>query len=157
MAFINSLYKQFRIYFSGSYPRIFAYCEKHKAILKFFIAGGFAGATDLIALFIFHQLLRQNILVSTSLAFVFAFIVSFNLQKLWTFRNYGYKKLARQLVLYFAGAFISLNLNGLGMHWLVINLGVWYLLAQVLVNLVLGILNFFNYKFIVFKANRHEN
>lgn len=157
MAFINNLYKRFRILFSSYFPSLFNFCERRKAIVKFFIAGGFAGVVDLIALFIFHDLFAWGILFSTSAAFILAFAVSFSLQKIWTFRNYSHEKLPRQLILYLIVAFISLNLNALGMHWLVNNLGVWYLLSQLIVNLCLGILNFFNYKFIVFKVHRNED
>jgi putative flippase GtrA len=157
MAFINNLYKRFRIFLNKRYPQLFNFCERRKAIVKFFIAGAFAGTVDLIALFIFHDVFGWDILFSTSAAFILAFAVSLSLQKIWTFRNYSHKKLPRQLILYFTGAFISLNLNTLGMHWLVNNLEVWYLLSQLIVNLCLGIMNFFNYKFIVFKVYKNED
>jgi len=157
MSFINNLYKRFRSFLSQRFPHFFKFCDKRKAVVKFFIAGGFAGVVDLIALFVFHDLFAWEILFSTSAAFILAFAVSFSLQKIWTFRNYSHKKLPRQLILYFAGAFISLNLNALGMHWLVNNLGVWYLLAQIIVNLFLAVINFFNYKFIVFRIYKNED
>lgn len=157
MAFIDNLYRRFRGFLVKNWPHLFSFCERRKAIVKFFIAGGFAGVVDLIAVFIFHDLFAWGILSSTSAAFILAFVVSFSLQKMWTFRNYSQKKLPRQLILYFAGAFINLNLNALGMHWLVNNLGLWYLLSQLIVNFGLGILNFFNYKFIVFKVYKNED
>lgn len=157
MAFINSIYYKFRKYFSISYPKIFAYCNKRKAVVKFFIAGLFSGATDLIVLFILHQLLGIDIIFSTSFAFVAAFMISFSLQKLWTFRNYNHQRLPRQLVLYLFNAFVNMSLNAFFMHYLVNNLGIWYLLAQIMVNLFLGVFNFINYKFIIFKEDCHEN
>lgn len=157
MDFINHSYKRFRIFLNKRYPHLFNFCERRKAIVKFFIAGGFAGVIDLIALFFFHDVFGWEILSSTSAAFILAFVVSFSLQKIWTFRNYSHKKLPRQLVLYFAGTFVSLNLNALGMYWLVNNLEVWYLLSQLIVDLCLGILNFFNYKFIVFRSCKNED
>jgi hypothetical protein len=57
----------------------------------------------------------------------------------------------RQLVLYMLNAFLSMNINGFGMHFLTITLGVWYLFSQLAVNAVLGILNFYIYKFIIFR------
>ncbi len=125
--------------------------------MKFFIAGLFSGATDLIVLFILHQLLGVDIIFATSFAFVAAFMISFSLQKLWTFRNYNHKRLPRQLVLYLLNAFINMSLNAFAMHYLVNNLEIWYLLAQIMVNLVLGIFNFINYKFVIFKEDCHED
>jgi putative flippase GtrA len=156
MPVINRLYLRFYTFFSGRYPRLFFFCNQRKAVIKFFVAGAFAGATDLLALFIFHGLLHWQIVLATSSAFLLSFMVSFSLQKLWTFRNYSQKRLPRQLILYFSIAFLSMNLNGFGMHQLVNNIGVWYLLSQLIVNLFLGVINFFSYKFIVFCKHRDE-
>lgn len=157
MSDINNLYQSFRRVFSGNYPYIFNFCEKRKALIKFFLAGCLTGLFHLLALFIFHDLFFWPIIFSTSFAFILAFAVSFSLQKLWTFRNYSHKKLPRQLILYFGGAFINLNLNALAMYWLVNNMELWYMLAQLIVSLFLGLLNFLNYKFIVFKVYKNEN
>jgi putative flippase GtrA len=156
MPIINRLYYRFRSFFSKCYPRLFHFCEERKAIIKFFFAGAFAAAVDLIALFIFHGVFHWHIIVATSVAFLLSFLVSFSLQKLWTFRNYSNKRLPRQLVLYLSAAFISLNINAAAMHLLVNNLGVWYLLSQIIVNLCLGVINFFTYKFIVFRKSKDE-
>lgn len=156
MPIINRIYYHFRLFFSKNFPKVFSFCDQKKAIVKFFIAGAFASAVDLLALFIFYGLFSWGIVLSTSLAFLFSFIVSFSLQKLWTFRNYSHRRLPHQLVLYFSAAFISMNLNGLGMHFLVINLNVWYLLSQVIVNIFLGLINFFTYKFIVFRQTKED-
>lgn len=157
MAFVNNLYSKFKNTFSRSFPRFFDYCERHKSIIKFFITGSISGTVDLLTLFILHQLLAKDIIFSTSMAFIISFMISFGAQKLWTFRNYNQAKLPRQFILYFANAVISLALNGLAMHYLVNSLNIWYLLAQIIVNLVLGFVNFVSYKYIIFKVDKHEN
>lgn len=157
MSLINNLYLQFGRFLQANYPRIFKFCEKYKSIVKFFISGSLAGSVDLLALYFFHGIVRWEIVLSTSLAFLFSFMVSFVLQKLWTFRNYNSKRLPHQLVLYIGFTFISLNLNAFGMHLLVNNWNVWYLLSQIIVNILLGIINFFIYKYIVFKNTSNEN
>jgi len=83
-------------------------------------------------------------------------LISFNLQKFWTFRNYGRDRMAGQLFLYILNAVIGLNINGALMHLLVNSWSVWYLLAQVIVNLGLGAWNFLIYKFIIFKVRPNE-
>ena len=147
----NRFYRRAIWRISNCCPKIFRFCQRRKHPVKFFFAGASAATVDLVALYIFHGLFHWEIVLSTSLAFLLSFVVSFSLQKLWTFRNYSQKRLPRQLVLYFLAAFISLNLNGWAMHFLVVNIGVWYLLSQVLVNVVLGIINFFTYKFLIFR------
>lgn len=154
MAIINKLYESFRGLFSRRWPKTFLYLDSRKSIFKFIIAGSFAGGTDLVALFLFHGILKLEIVFSTSAAFILSFVVSFTLQKFWTFRNYNSARLARQIFLYILTALIGLNLNGVAMHFLVNTLSVWYLLAQIIVNIFLGFVNFVVYKFIIFRKHK---
>jgi putative flippase GtrA len=156
MPVINNLYIRFKKFFSFRWPNFFAACEKRKSVIKFIFAGSSAAAVDLIFLYLFHGVLLWHLVVSTSLAFILSFAVSFTLQKFWTFRNYSQKKIPVQFVLYIGNAFIGLNLNGFLMHYTVNRLHIWYLLAQILVNILIGIYNFFIYKFIVFRKHPDE-
>jgi putative flippase GtrA len=155
MPLLNKLYFQFRHFFSGRFPKIYCLCENYKAVVKFFISGCLAGGTDLIFLFIFYDLFNWGLVVSTSAAFVLSFLVSFTLQKFWTFRNYR-KEMFSQLFLYILNAFIGLNVNAFLMHLLVNRLHIWYILSQIIVNIFLGVYNFLVYKFIIFKNEKHE-
>lgn len=156
MSFINNLYFKFRRYFSHHFPKTYCRCEEHKSIVKFIIAGCTAGGADLVFLYIFHGVLRLEIVMSTSIAFILSFLVSFTLQKYWTFQNYSQRKMFNQLFLYIINALVGLNLNGLLMHLLVNKFHVWYLLSQVIVNLLLALLNFAVYKFIIFRIGKNE-
>jgi len=157
MPLINRLYFKFRHFFAQRFPRIYSFCDQRKSVFKFFVAGSSAGAVDLVFLFIFHGLFHWNLVISTSLAFILSFIVSFTLQKFWTFRNYNQALVIRQFLLYIANAFIGLNLNGFGMHLLVNKYHVWYLLSQFVVNLIIGFYNFLIYKTIIFNCSPHED
>ncbi len=156
MPVVNKLYLRFKNFFLSNYPKIFGACEKRKSVIKFFFAGSSAAAVDLLFLFLFYGLFQWNLVLATSLAFILSFVVSFTLQKFWTFRNYSQKKMPIQFVLYISNAFIGLNLNGLLMHIMVIKFGVWYLFAQIGVNIAIGVYNFFIYKFIVFRKKTDE-
>lgn len=156
MPLINSLYKRLRVWLVAYWPKIYTLCNRRKSVVKFFFAGGTAAAVDLFFLFLFHGVFHWDLVLSTSLAFILSFIVSFTLQKFWTFRNYCQKKMPIQFILYIANAVIGLNINGFLMHTLVNNVGIWYLLSQVIVNVLIGFYNFFIYKFIVFRNKPNE-
>ncbi|MFA6995251.1 MAG: GtrA family protein [Patescibacteria group bacterium] len=156
MPLISDWYNKFRNYFSQHYPRVYVFCDNRKSFIKFIFAGGLSGGIDLLLLFIFHSLLKIDIVFSTSLAFILAFLVSFSLQKFWTFRNYHPGQMIQQLSLYLINAFIGLVLNAFFMHLLVNTYNVWYLFAQIIVNLVIAVWNFIIYKFVVFKTNKNE-
>jgi len=156
MNLINRLYFRFRHFFSRRYPRIYHICNRYKSVIKFIFAGGTAGVTDLVLLFLFHGVFKWGLVFSTSAAFILSFLISFTLQKFWTFRNYRQDRVVRQFFIYILNAFIGLNLNGLLMHILVNKYAVWYLLAQIIVNLAIGVWNFIVYKFLVFRTDKHE-
>jgi putative flippase GtrA len=157
MPHINRLYFWFRNYLGKHLPKIYNFCENRKSVIKFFFAGCFAGGTDLILLFIFHGVFKWPLVLSTSLAFVASFLVSFTLQKFWTFRNFTQGKAVGQFILYILNAFVGLNLNAYFMHLLVNRHHVWYILAQVIVSVSIGVYNFIIYKSIVFKTEKNEN
>jgi len=150
------LYLKIRHNFELLAPAAYAFCLRHKSVVKFSVAGGLASITDLILLYIFHDPLGIDIVVSTTLAFLLSFVVSFSLQKFWTFRDYSRGRMTGQLFLYLLNAVIGLNLNGFLMHLLVNRYEVWYLLSQVIVIGVIGLGNFVVYKFIIFKKKQHE-
>jgi len=156
MPHINQLYFKFRNYLCLHWPQLYCFCNKRKSVVKFFIAGSMAGGTDLAFLFLFHGIFHWPIVPSTSLAFIFSFLVSFTLQKFWTFRNFSQDKAASQFILYILNAIIGLNLNGYFMHLLVNKVNVWYILAQIIVNLAIGFYNYLIYKSIVFKIGKDE-
>ncbi len=156
MSLINDLYFKFRRFFSSRWPRLYDFCNRHKSVIKFFFAGCMAGGADLVFLFILHGLFRWGLVFSTSAAFILSFLISFTLQKFWTFRNFRQDKVVGQLCLYVLNAFIGLNLNGFFMHTLVARYAVWYLLAQLIVNVVIGVWNFLVYKFLIFRTDKNE-
>jgi len=153
---LSKLYFKFRNLFAGRLPQTYYLCEKHKIIVKCFFAGFFAGAVDLVFLFVFFHIFRWPIVLATSAAFLFSFMISFTLQKLWTFRDFNQGKAAGQFTLYILNAFLGLNLNGLFMHFLVNTHHIWYLLAQLMVNLTIGTYNFFIYRYVVFKKDKKD-
>lgn len=153
MRFINHLYFNFRHFFSSRFPKAYFFCDNSKSVIKFLIAGSFAGAADLIFLFILHGLLKLPIVMSTTMAFVLSFLVSFTLQKFWTFRNHSQERMIRQLIVYILNMAIGLYVNGWLMYQLVDQYNIWYLLAQLMVNLVIGGWNYIAYRFIIF--HRH--
>ncbi len=153
---ISKLYFKFRNYFSCHFPRLYRICDKYKILVKCSFSGVTVGLIDLTLLFILYHIFSWPLVVSTSIAFIFSFFLSFSLQKFWTFRNFNQSKTARQLILYFMNAFIGLNLNGFFMHLLVNQYHIWYLSAQIIVILVIGIYNFAIYNLVIFKKEKKE-
>jgi putative flippase GtrA len=127
--------------------------KQRKSIVKFIIIGFSVGALDLISLYIFHGLFRIEIVRATSLAFLVSFTLSFSLQKFYTFSNnhLTQRVFSRQIALYLAVNFININLNGAAMFFMVKHFHVWYLLSQLIVSSLIGLVSFVSYKFVIFR------
>lgn len=151
MRSIDNLY--FRIkHFAWMYvPGLMRFFHRHRSIAKFYLSGCVSGGLDLILLFIFYDIVHLEIVRATTISFILCFAVSFFLQKTWTFRNRSNRRVVRQMAMYFAVGFMNLNLNGFFMHILVNRLDIWYLLSQLMVNLLLGGGNYLCSRFIIFK------
>jgi putative flippase GtrA len=147
-------YNFLRKFLAQEYPGFFNFLSRYKDKIKFIISGFLATIVNLFFLFIFFQLLNLKIIYATSLSWFLAFIISFNLQKFWTFRNFSTKKIPKQLFYYIISLFISLILNARWMYLLVESLELHYLLAQIIVIIVLGLLNYFFYKFLIFNEKK---
>lgn len=152
---MNTGYRRLKQYLYRLCPAFWDKHASHKAMAKYAIAGIGASSIDLLALYIFHGIMRLPIVTATSLAFLCSFLLSFNLQKFWTFsnRHRDKKAFSKQLGLYLLINFVNININGAAMYVLVNNYKVWYLLSQVLVGLGLGAANFIIYKFIIFRSS----
>ena len=143
-----------KVYLQASNPGFFRFCCKRGRLLRFWVVGLVAGAIDLFALFVFHDLLRVPIISAATLAFVVSFLGTFRLHRRWTFVCHSVHRLQHSL--YVANIFACLNLNAILMHILVNRLGVWYLVSQLAANLVIGLYNFLIYRFIIFRPYGHN-
>ena len=157
MPVLDNFYNHLNCTLKKCFPKTYCRYFEKTSFLKFSISGSMAGSIDLIFLFLFHGVFHFGVVISTSAAFLLSFLFSFYLQRVWTFEKKENKKVPRQLVLYMLNAFLSLNINGFGMHLLANVFNVWYLLSQIIVNSVLGVLNFYIYKFIIFRSDDEIN
>ncbi len=147
-------YNYLRKYLSKKHPKFFKFLNRFKDKIKFVVSGGLATIVNLFFLFIFYSILDLQIIYAASLSWLLTFLVSFNLQKYWTFRSFSFKKIPHQVTLYILLALVSLTLNARWMYLLVESLNMHYILAQIIVLFVLAVLNYTVYKFIIFKEKK---
>ncbi len=118
---------------------------------RFVIAGGTAAVTQLILLFIFTEYTRIWYLASNALAFCFSFLVSFTLQKLWTFEDSSHGNWRGQASHYLVLQLASLGINSLLLSLLVERLGIGYLAAEFFVLILVAFGTFFISKKLIFR------
>ncbi|MCK4540256.1 glycosyltransferase [Candidatus Parcubacteria bacterium] len=129
---------------------------KYKIYIKYVISGCTGALVNLSTLFILTEFAHIYYLVSVVIAFFVSLAVSFNLQKRWTFRDNN-KKVFKQVLIYFIIAGTDLLINIYLLYFLVEKLGIWYMMAQVMVYGSLSVLSFILYKFLVFRKEKKMN
>ncbi len=122
-----------------------------KNILARYVAAGLTGASTQIGLlYIFTDIVKIWYIYSSIIAFVSAIIVSFLLQKFWTFKDGSTNKMHHQAFKYLVTAITGLIANTLLMYLFVDLIGLWYIFAQIVIGGMIMIFNFLMYKFFVF-------
>ncbi len=135
----------------------YRYLRKNKKILKFVISGSIATGVDILLLAFFTEIVGLWYVHSVVISFTLAFLVSFNLQKFWTFRDHRLHTVHWQVALYFCIAILSLMINTHAIYILVEYFSFHYLIAQIIVGAIIGAINFFVYNFIVFKRSHNRS
>ena len=125
--------------------------QKYGQFVRFAIAGAFAFTVNLVALYTFTDIIGIYYLISTVLAFLISFSVSFTLQKFWTFQDNSRDHLHIQLPLYLGMQLTNITLNAGLMFVFVEYLHVWYLYSQGVISLTLAAAIFFLNKKYIFK------
>ena len=135
------------------FVKIFQWAKKQEQIFRYLIAGGFAFAVNIIVLYALTDILGIYYQVSTVGAFLVSFLVSFTLQKFWTFQDNSNDQLHLQLPLYLTMQLVNLGLNAGLMYVFVEYLHIWYILSQVIITSVLAVIVFFINKYYIFKQS----
>lgn len=115
--------------------------------MRFFISGMIAALTDLSLLYLLTEVVGIWYLISAVIAFLVAVVVSFTLQKLWTFEDYNFNHqiLRRQVILFIALVTANLFFNTISMYFLVERFNLQYLFSQVLIGGLIAVSNFLIY------------
>ncbi len=134
----------------------------HMKVVRYMISGSTAAAVDLIVLYILTGVFGMWYVISTPIAFIVAFGVSFSMQKYWTFRDHSTDDVAKQGTLYFVISAINMAINSFLVfifteftraHFSNLPTLVEkhdYLISQIVAALLIAIASFFVYQKFVF-------
>lgn len=127
---------------------------KKRAVIQFFrfaIVGVINTLINLVALFIFTDILGVYYLFSAVLAFLIANINSFIMNKSWTFNEKKWEKTGNKYVKFFIISIASLLINLVLLYFFTDILGVYYMFSQILAIAVALWINFLGNKLWTFK------
>lgn len=119
-------------------------------IIRYIVSGTTAAAVDLGCLYVLTDIAGVWYLYSIAIAFVIAVVVSFLLQKFWTFTDRDIDGIGKQATTFFVLQVINSIVNEVVVAFLVEHVHVWYLAAQFFMLVIISVWSFFLYRFIVF-------
>ena len=119
-------------------------------VLRFLISGGISATTNFATLYILTEFFDVWYLLSSVIALVLSLIVSFLLQKFWTFQNYSLERVHIQVPLHATLALCNLVFNTIALYVLVEWFGVWYMFGQVINGMVIAAVNYYMYRTHIF-------
>lgn len=134
------------------FSSLYALGAHHAQLLRFLISGGTAFLANIVLIYLCTELLTIWYLTSSVIAFVGAFVVSFSMQKFWTFKNREADRMKKQLGMSLLLALTNLGINTLLMYAFVEHAHMHYLSAVVLATLLIAVETYFVYKYIIFHA-----
>ncbi|MDB5237302.1 MAG: hypothetical protein JWL88_404 [Parcubacteria group bacterium] len=101
-------------------------------ILRFIVSGVSALLMNLLVLYALVQFLHVWYLAASVISFCAGFLVSFLMNKLWTFGNRAVERSHIQFMAHLIVAIVNLGLNIALLYFFVEVLGAWYILGQIL-------------------------
>lgn len=125
--------------------------EERRKALRYLMSGGTAAAVNFLFLYIFTELFGVYYLVSVVLAFLIAVVVSFVLQKYWTFQDRSKDMMHKQAMVYVGVAICNTILNTFLVFVFVEYVHIHYMLGQFFSSGLIAFESFFIYKFFIFK------
>lgn len=108
-------------------------------ILRFLTSGTLAALTHLGFLYLLTEYAGVWYVFSSAIGWGGGFVMSFTFQKYWTFADHSREFIGRQAALYFLLQGVNFIVNGAALFFLTDTIGLWYMLAQFIVLLVLAV------------------
>ncbi len=151
MKTLKKIYYKFHRSSRSYAPRLYEIIYKRKDAVKYIFSGGMATLTNLSVLFILTEVFGIYYLVSSVFAFIFSIIVSFSMQKFWTFGDSSKENIHKQFAYYLFIVLLNLVLNTFSVYVFVEYLHLWYFIAQFFAGVIIAVVSFFAYRNLVFK------
>ena len=136
-------------------PAFLAMYSRHGQLLRFFISGGMAFFANIGVMYVLTDRLAVWYLVSSIFAFIGSFVVSFSMQKYWTFKNREADRMSQQLRMSLVLAVANLGINTVLMYLFVDYVHLHYLAAVVCSAGLIAIETYFIYKYIIFTPSSY--
>lgn len=123
--------------------------ETRKQLLRYLITGGLAAGAEYSLFYVLNLLAGLSLILSNSAAYTSGFIISFILNRVWSFESKGH--LGRQLLLYSILFGINLILSNILVSFFTNQLELATMISKAIAMGIIVLWNFVIYKKIIYK------
>jgi dolichol-phosphate mannosyltransferase len=124
--------------------------KKHR-VIRYIISGIIAVILNLLILYTFVDIFHLWYLMSSIIAFCCGIVVSYSLQKFFTFQNNSKNGVPLQFSIFLIYNICMLGLNTLLMYVLVDKFGFWYFFSQIMTTTCTAFINYTFFSKVLFK------
>ncbi|MEN9524559.1 MAG: hypothetical protein RL536_628 [Candidatus Parcubacteria bacterium] len=127
----------------------------HEQLIRYFLAGGVVVLVNLSFLYLFTDIFGIYYIISTIYSFLISFVVSFFLQKIWTFGDKDISKVraTKQMMLYLCLQGSCIILNAVLMYVFVEYIHLWYIISQIVISIIIAFCAFLFSRRFIFKPS----
>lgn len=137
-------------FFLGRYVHLSDTYPSTMRIVRFVISGGTATTVNLGTLFTLTHFMGIWYIYSSLVAFSISFLISFTLQKFWTFGNGENDRIHVQATIFLSIILFALGLNTILIYLFVEFVHTHYIFGQLVSGVIIAVVNYFSYKHLVF-------
>lgn len=119
-------------------------------VIRYIFSGGVAVFSNLSVLFVLTEYCHLWYLFSAVIAFCCGVVVSYFLQKFFTFKDRARRNVLKQFTSFFLYSLSMLGLNTLLMYLFVDLIGLQYLCSQILISLGIAFINYSFFREVIF-------
>ncbi len=123
--------------------------ETKKQFFRYLVTGGLAAAAEYSLFYVLNILVGLSLILSNSAAYTSGFVISFILNRVWSFESKGH--LGRQLLLYTILFGINLALSNILVTLFTNQLGIATMISKAIAMGIIVLWNFVIYKKIIYK------
>lgn len=127
---------------------------RHRKIVKFLISGGSATLANILTLYVLKGIFGVWYLLASAISFSVSFLLSFTLQKFWTFEKKDIDVVHKELMLALMVALGNLGINTLLMYTFVDHFHLHYIFAQLCTSALIACETYVLYQKLIFAVRK---
>jgi len=122
-------------------------------VMRYLSSGGIGAVINLSILYFLTDVVGIYYILSSIIAFLISLVVSYTLQRKWTFKHKNISYTHEKFIIFTIIAIINLGANTILLYTFTDIVGIHYIISQIFSMGIIAIWSYFLYKIIIFSSN----